>query len=231
MGEDIRCHTAGGCSSKSGARSCVVMGGVCCGLRERLGEERQERQEGQERPARLEILPTKEEALEKLLAERTNRTNVGGGMAEVVELTKLLQAMQGTTVEWQEVEGYEVSEAPLTVMVLRDDRQTVVDVALDARHKEFPLFVQGEEVELVVNARGRDPSVHFSVEDLASRGSTKMTLLSVGRDRQSKPEAARLHDMFENTLLKCIVQSEMVEAPPGTGLTGESNLKLDLGNG
>ena len=52
------------------------MGGVCCGLRERLEEERQDRQEGRERPERPEILPTKEEAFEKLLAERKKITVV-----------------------------------------------------------------------------------------------------------------------------------------------------------
>ena len=62
---------------RSSARFRVVMRGFCCGLRERLEEERQERQErqeGRERPARPiaspEILPTKEEAFEQLLAER-----------------------------------------------------------------------------------------------------------------------------------------------------------------
>ena len=156
---------------RSSARSCVVMGGVCCGLRERLEEERQERQEGQERPARPEILPTEEEAFEQLLAERKKPETMEEAMAQAVELTKLLQAMNGTTEEAQE--GYEVgdlvvlservsqwrfnyavvteartlpvfcccsshlrqvlsaqvSEARLTVMVLRDDRRTVVDVA------------------------------------------------------------------------------------------------------
>lgn len=212
---------------RSSARSCVVMGGVCCGLRERLEEERQERQEGQERPARPEILPTEEEAFEQLLAERKKPETMEEAMAQAVELTKLLQAMNGTTEEAQE--GYEVgdlvvlservsqwrfnyavvtevSEARLTVMVLRDDRRTVVDVAwpspcnvtlesragrlhqkvrvsqlssgkhagrrgqvaLDARHKEFPLFVQrGADVELVVNVEfSASESVHFAVEDL-----------------------------------------------------------------
>ena len=86
------------------------MGGVCCGLRERLGEERQESQEGHERPARPEILPTKEDALEKAACRAHESTNVGGGMAEAVELAKLLQVMQGTTEEGQEVEGYEVGD-------------------------------------------------------------------------------------------------------------------------
>ena len=147
---------------RSSARSCVVMGGVCCGLRERLEEER---------PARPEILPTEEEAFEQLLAVRKKPETMEEAMAQAVELTKLLKAMNGTTEEAQE--GYEVgdlvvlservsqwrfnyavvteartllvfcccsshlrqvlsaqvSEARLTVMVLRDDRRTVVDVA------------------------------------------------------------------------------------------------------
>ena len=79
----------------------------------RLEEQRQksqESQEGQERPARPEILPTKDEAFEKLLAERTKPQTMEEAMAEAVELTKLLQAMQGTTEEGHEVEGYEVGD-------------------------------------------------------------------------------------------------------------------------
>ena len=59
---------------------------------------------------RPDILPTKEEALEKLLAERKKPQTMEEAMAEAVELTKLLQAMQGTTEEGQEVEGSEVGD-------------------------------------------------------------------------------------------------------------------------
>jgi len=204
------------------------MGSVCCGPRERLEEERQECERRQERPARPDILPTKEEAMAQLRADRPKPKTMEEAMAEALEITRLLQAMQGNTTQEEEPAGlYEagdivlmgageyrtnyavvtqVHEKHLTVMVLKEDRRTVAaqswpfksdvtsesragrlgkkvaisqwncgkhagrrgQVALDARHKEFPLFVQrGGGVELVVNVEfSASESVHFAVEDL-----------------------------------------------------------------
>ncbi|CAE7835746.1 unnamed protein product [Symbiodinium sp. CCMP2592] len=214
--------------TRCSARSCVVMGSVCCGARERLQEEQQECQRREERPARPEALLTKEEAMAQLLAERPQPKTMEEAMAEALEVTRLLQAMNGKIPEEEEPAGLyeagdivimgqgeyrmdyavvtEVEEKHLTVMVLKDDRRTVAaqswpyksdvtlesragrlgkkvaisqwncgkhagrrgQVALDARHKEFPLFVQrGKDVELVVNVEfSASESVHFAVEDL-----------------------------------------------------------------
>ncbi|CAE7250236.1 unnamed protein product [Symbiodinium sp. CCMP2592] len=164
----------------------------------------------------------------QLLAERPQPKTMEEAMAEALEVTRLLQAMNGKIPEEEEPAGLyeagdivvmgqgeyrmdyavvtEVEEKHLTVMVLKDDRRTVAaqswpyksdvtlesragrlgkkvaisqwncgkhagrrgQVALDARHKEFPLFVQrGKDVELVVNVEfSASESVHFAVEDL-----------------------------------------------------------------
>ena len=95
--------------TRCSARSCAVMGSVCCGSRERLEEERQECQRRQERPARPEILLTKEEAMQQLLADRPQPKTMEEAMAEAVEVTRLLQAMQGNTTEEEEPSDLYVS--------------------------------------------------------------------------------------------------------------------------
>ena len=100
--------------TRCSARSCVVMGSVCCGPRERLEEERQECERRQERPARPDILPTKEEAMAQLRADRPKPKTMEEAMAEALEITRLLQAMQGNTAQEEEPAGlYEVGDIVL----------------------------------------------------------------------------------------------------------------------
>eukprot|EP00439_Symbiodinium_sp_Y106_P043286 s6222_g5.t1 len=54
-------------------------------------------------------LPSREEAMAQLLAERPTPKTMEEAMAEAVELTRLLQAMQGNTTEEEEPAGLYVS--------------------------------------------------------------------------------------------------------------------------